>query len=158
MSTLSPIIRGDTSLACSPQQPRLPTPRPQAAAQGFLVAQLEPGDQSWLMIASIVGSIVSIAYLVATTELDSDTTLHCRTNYPEIHGYMGKGAVQEGSVVLGIVLFVGGVLGAKLVALVMLAGGSMAVAAAWCTAEAGLLFALRYVRGGHHGGAFRHQH
>ena len=63
------------------------TPRPQAAAQGFLVAQLEPGDQSWLMIASIIGCIVSIAYLVATTELDLDTSPHYRLNWPMVHGY-----------------------------------------------------------------------
>ena len=37
------------------------------------MAQLEPGDQSWLMIASIVGCIVSIACLVATTENAAET-------------------------------------------------------------------------------------
>ena len=97
------------------------------------------------MIASIVGCIVSIAYLVATTELDLDTSLHYRTKYPTVHGYIGKGAVREGSVVLGIVLFVSGILGAKLVALVMLGSGSMAVAVAWCAGEAAALFALRCV-------------
>ena len=68
------------------------------------MAQLEPGDQSWLMIASIVGCIVSIAYLVATTELGLDTSPHFQINYSvtRFFGYMGKGLVQEGSVVLAL--------------------------------------------------------
>ena len=94
------------------------TARPQAAAQTFLVAQLDSADQSWAMVASIVGCIVSIAYLVATTELDVDTSLNFRTNYPMVHGYIPtESAVREALVLLGIVLFVGGVLSAKLIAL-----------------------------------------
>ena len=126
---------------------RVPTcnPRPQAAAQTFLVAQLDSDDQSWAMVASIVGCIVSIAYLVATTELDADKSTQYRTNYPLVHGYIPtESAVREALVLLGIVLFVGGVLGAKLIALATLAGASAWVAVAWCSAEASALFVLRY--------------
>ena len=130
-----------TYLAMSPTC----NPRPQAAAQTFLVARLDSDDQSWAMVASIVGCIVSIAYLVATTELDMDKNLGFRTNYPMAHGYIPtESAVQEALVLLGIVLFVGGVLGAKLIALATLAGASTWVAVAWCSAEASALFVLRY--------------
>jgi hypothetical protein len=119
--------------------------RPQAAAQTFLVAQLDSDDQSWAMVASIVGCIVSIAYLVATTELDLDKSLQFRTNYPMVHGYIPtESAVREALVLLGIVLFVGGVLGTKLIALATLAGASAWVAVVWCSAEASALFVLRY--------------
>ena len=119
--------------------------RPQAAAQTFLVAQLDSDDQSWAMLASIVGCIVSIAYLVATTELDLDTSLEFRTKFPMVHGYIPtESAVWEVLVLLGIVFFVGGVLGAKLIALTTLAPASAWVAVAWCSAEASALFVLRY--------------
>eukprot|EP00618_Florenciella_parvula_P016977 CAMPEP_0119473200 /NCGR_PEP_ID=MMETSP1344-20130328/4942_1 /TAXON_ID=236787 /ORGANISM="Florenciella parvula, Strain CCMP2471" /LENGTH=2127 /DNA_ID=CAMNT_0007506261 /DNA_START=134 /DNA_END=6517 /DNA_ORIENTATION=- len=118
---------------------------PQAAAQTFLVAQLDSDDQSWAMVASIVGCIVSIAYLVATTELDADKSLGFRTNFPMVHGYIPSlSAVQEALVLLGILLFVGGILGAKLIALATLAGASAWVAVAWCSAEASALFVLRF--------------
>jgi len=120
-------------------------PRPQAAAQTFLVAQLDSDDQSWAMVASIVGCIVSIAYLVATTEHGVDTSTQYRTNYPMVHGYIPtESAVREALVLLGIVLFVGGILGAKLIALATLAQASIWVAVAWCSAEASALFVLRY--------------
>ena len=130
-----------TYLAMSPAC----NPRPQAAAQTFLVAQLDSDDQSWAMVASIVGCIVSIAYLVATTELGADKSDQFRTNYPMVHGYIPtESAAREAMVVLGIVLFVGGVLGAKLIALAVLAGASAWVVVAWCSAEASALFVLRY--------------
>ena len=130
-----------TYLAMSPAC----NPRPQAAAQTFLVAQLDSDDQSWAMVASIVGCIVSIAYLVATTELDMDKSLQYRTKFPMVHGYIPtESAVREALVLLGIVLFVGGVLGAKLIALATLAGASAWVAVVWCSAEASALFVLRY--------------
>ena len=119
--------------------------RPQAAAQTFLVAQLDSDDQSWAMVASIVGCIVSIAYLVATTELDLNKSTVLRTNFPMVHGYIPtQSAVREALVLLGIVLFVGGVLGAKLIALATLARASTWAAVAWCPAEASALFVLRY--------------
>ena len=118
---------------------------PQATAQMYLVAQLDPSDVSTLMIASIVGCIVSIAYLVATTELDIDTSDHNRINFPTVHGYMPtKSTANQVVVMSGIVLFVSGVLGAKLIALVMLAGASASVAVAWCSVEMVTLFVLRY--------------
>jgi len=119
--------------------------RPQAAAQTFLVAQLDSDDQSWAMVASIVGCIVSIAYLVATTELDLNKSTVLRTNFPMVHGYIPtQSAVREALFLLGIVLFVGGVLGAKLFALATLAGASAWAAVAWCSTEASALFVLRY--------------
>ena len=53
-------------------------------------------------------------------------------------------AVREALVLLGIVLFVGGVLGAKLIALATLAGASAWAAVAWCSTEVSVLFVLRY--------------
>ena len=96
------------------------------------------------MVASIVGCIASIAYLVATTELDVDTGDNFRTNYPTVHGYMSKSTVQQAVVMSGIALFVSGVLGAKLVALVVLAGASASLTVVWCSAEIVALFVLRY--------------
>ena len=120
-------------------------PRPQAAAQTFLVAQLDSDDQTWAMVASIIGCVVSIAYLVANTEHGADTSTQYRTNYPMINGYIPtESAVQEALTLLGIVLFVGGVLGTKLIALAMLAQASIWVAVAWCLAEVLALFVLRY--------------
>jgi hypothetical protein len=119
--------------------------RPQAAAQSFLVAQLDSDDRSWAMVASIVGCIVSIAYLVATTELSMDKSTQYRTNFPMVHGYIPtESGAREALILLGIVLFVGGVLGAKLIAFAVLAGASAWVAVAWCSAEASVLFVLSY--------------
>ena len=129
---------------CSCRMPTCTT-RPQAAAQTFLVDQLDPGDQSWAMVASIVGCIVSIAYLATTTEHGVDTSTQYRTNYPIVHGYIPtESAVREALVLLGIVLFVGGILGAKLIALATLTEASTWLALAWCSAEASALFVLRY--------------
>ena len=102
------------------------------------------------MVASIIGCIVSIAYLVATTEQSVDTSLGFRTKFPMVHGYIPtENAVREALVYLGIVLFVGGVLGAKLIALAKLAQASIWVTVAWCSAEASALFVLRYFAEGH---------
>ena len=45
----------------------------------FLVARLDPSDQTWLMVASIVGCIVSIAYTSSAIELDHDKSALNRT-------------------------------------------------------------------------------
>jgi hypothetical protein len=45
----------------------------------FLLADLDELGLSTLMIGSIAGCFVSIAYLVATTELDIDTSKTFRT-------------------------------------------------------------------------------
>jgi len=119
--------------------------RPQAAVQTFLVAQLDHGERSWLMVASIVGSIISIAYLVGITELDVDTSFGFRTDFPMIHGYIpSKSVVREALVVGGIMLFVSGYFGAKLIALAILAQASITVVVIWCSVEVLALFALRY--------------
>ena len=55
-----------------------------------------------------------------------------------------KSTARQVVVMSGIVLFVSGVLCAKLIALVMLAGASASVAAMWCLAEMVALFVLRY--------------
>ena len=55
-----------------------------------------------------------------------------------------ESTVRQVVIMSGIVLFVSGVLGAKLIALVMLAGASASVAVAWCSAEMVTLFVLRY--------------
>jgi hypothetical protein len=97
------------------------------------------------MVASIVGCIVSIAYLVATADLDVDMSVHYQTNYPKNHGYIPTHSkIRQALVLLGIVLFVSGILAAKLIAFATLAGASIWVAVAWCSTEASALFVLRY--------------
>jgi len=113
-----------------------------------LVSQLDQNDQSWTMVASIIGCIVSIAYLVATTELDVDTAFHGRVNFPNVNGYIPESAVQQAFVVLGIVLVASGILGAKLIAVTTLGGASASVLVAWCSVEWMALFVLRYFQEG----------
>ena len=127
-------------------------PRPQAAAQIFLLVGLdkEVGGPSGLMVASIAGCVVSIGYLVATTELDLDTDRNFRTNSGPVHGYFPTSTAMQSVVVTGIVLLVAGYLLAKLLALVILANGvSILGVTAWCCLEALTLLVLRYfVEGG----------
>ena len=122
-------------------------PRPQAAAQIFFLSGLDKGiEPSALMIGSITGCILSIGYLVATTELDLDTSRSSRTNYGSVHGYFPTNSlVMQTVVVAGIVLFIAGYLVAKLLALVILASGSsILTVAGWCCAEALTLLVMRY--------------
>ena len=123
------------------------SPRPQAAAQIFLLAGLDKeAEPSPLMLGSIIGCIVSIGYLVATTELDLDTDRKSRTNSAPVHGYFPTSTVMQSIVVAGIVLFIAGYLAAKLLALVILASVmSFRSAAVWCCVEALTLLVLRYV-------------
>ena len=114
--------------------------------QSFLVVQLDPEDQTWLMVASVVGCMVSIVYLAVTLEIDADTSPHSRANYMGYwHGFIPtKSAVRQALTVSGLVLFLSGILGAKLIALVILAGASIPLGCAWCSGE---LFALTLARG-----------
>ena len=96
------------------------------------------------MLGSIAGCVVSIAYLVATTELDVDTSKQFRTNWSKVHGYFPASNMMQGVVITGIVLFVGGYLGTKLVALTILASTSPVGAVGWCAAEVVALWLLRY--------------
>ena len=98
------------------------------------------------MLGSIIGCIVSIGYLVATTELDLDTDRKSRTNSAPVHGYFPTSTVMQSIVVAGIVLFIAGYLAAKLLALVILASVmSFRSAAGWCCVEALALLVLRYM-------------
>ena len=84
-------------------------PRPQAVAQSLLVLSLKPEDRTPLMLLSIVGSILSISYLIATNELAAETSIHALTNSGRVIGYMPLNHQQrQGIVVLGIVLFTSG--------------------------------------------------
>jgi hypothetical protein len=97
------------------------------------------------MIGSITGCILSIGYLVATTELDLDTTRKSRTNFGPVHGYFPTSTVMQTVVVAGIVLFIAGYLVAKLLALAIVASGSsILTVAGWCCAEALTLLVMRY--------------
>ena len=102
------------------------------------------------MVASIVGCVVSIGYLVATTELDLDTDRKFRTNSGPVHGYFPTSTAMQSIVVAGIVLFVAGYLVAKLLTLVIFANElSILGVTAWCCLEALTLLVLRYfVEGG----------
>ena len=102
------------------------------------------GEPSALVVSSIAFCVSSIAYLVASTELDVDTSLHYRTHWSSVHGYFRRDAIHQGVLMLGILLFVAGYLSAKLIALVVLASASMPAAVGWCTAEALVLHMLRY--------------
>ena len=121
-------------------------PRPQAAAQTFFVSGLDKGiEPSALMIASVAGCVLSIGYLVATTELDLDTARSFRANFGPVHGYFPSGTVMQIGVVAGIVLFIAGYLVAKLLALVILASGMpVRTVAGWCCLEALALLTSRY--------------
>ena len=59
---------------------------PQAAIQTFMVVGVGDAKPSPLFFGSVGGCVISIAYLVATTELDNDTSRHYRTNFPTVHG------------------------------------------------------------------------
>ena len=96
------------------------------------------------MGASIIGCIVSISYTVSVIELDHDKSVQNRNNFGNFHGYIPNSSLGEAAVILGLVLFISGVLAAKLVALAIIVGASTALAAAWCSIEAASLFALRY--------------
>mmetsp|Transcript_99194 Transcript_99194/g.283738 ORF Transcript_99194/g.283738 Transcript_99194/m.283738 type:complete len:525 (+) Transcript_99194:697-2271(+) len=83
---------------------------PQSAAQMFLVAGLDDANPSALMLCSIVGCVLSIAFLVATTELDIDLSKHYRTNLGTVHGYyVENSATMQGLVLVGTVFFCDGV-------------------------------------------------
>ena len=111
-----------------------------------MVASLDPDETPEVMFASIVGSILSISYLIATQELDSESSVHLLTNVERIMGYLPLDNQRRQAVVMvGIVLFTSGYLTAKLIAMAVLASASLTVVAAWCTVEFGVFFALRYV-------------
>ena len=115
----------------------------------YFLAQLDSDEKSWGMFVSIGGCVFSIAYLVVTTELDLDTGVRYRTNFPSVHGYLPTASMtRQGLVLFGILLFVSGYLGAKLTALVTLASASVPSVVGWCTAEALVLFASRVVAEG----------
>ena len=67
-----------------------------------------------------------------------------------MHGYMPiDSSFRQGLVVLGIILFIGGYLLSKLVALVSLASGtSFLVVVGWCSVEAVALLVARYAAEG----------
>jgi hypothetical protein len=118
---------------------------PQAVAQMVLVSQIDTTEQFWTMAGSIAGCIASIAYLVVTTELDIDTSPSSYTNWPTVHGYMPTDSrVRETLVILGILFFISGILGAKLIAITALTSASITVTVGWFTAEFVALFVLRY--------------
>jgi len=97
------------------------------------------------MIGSIAGCVLSIGYLVATTELGVDIGRTFRTNFGQVHGYFPTTTVLQMVVVAGIVLFIAGYLVAKLLALVILANGiSNLAVAGWCCLEALALLVLQY--------------
>ena len=97
------------------------------------------------MIGSIAGCVLSIGYLVATTELGVDTSQTFRTNFGQVHGYFPTTTVLQMVVVAGIVLFIAGYLVAKLLALVILASGMpVLTVTGWCCLEALALLTLRY--------------
>ena len=100
---------------------------------------------SGLMVGSIAGCVLSIGYLVATTELGVDTGRTFRTNFGQVHGYFPANIVLQMVIVAGIVLFIAGYLVAKLLTLVILANGvSILAVAGWCCLEALALLVLRY--------------
>jgi len=93
-----------------------------------------------------VGSILSISYLIATVELDNESSVHLLTNGGGVVGYLPLDNQRRQAVVMGaIVLFTSGYLAAKLIAMAVLASASLVVVVAWCAAEFGVFFALRYV-------------
>ena len=101
------------------------------------------------MLCSIVGCVLSIAYLVASTELDLDLSKHYRINFGAVHGYyVENSATMQGLVLVGTILFLMGYLGAKLVALVILINADVYVAVGWCSVEALGLLAMRYLAEG----------
>jgi len=111
-----------------------------------LVASLDPDERSEVMFVSIVGSILSISYLIATFELDVESSVHALTNGGGVVGYLPLDNQQRQAVVMvGIILFTSGYLAAKLIAIAVFARASFVVVVAWCTVEFWVLFALRYV-------------
>ena len=77
-------------------------------------------------------------------------SLKLRANWPSVHGYMPiDSSFCQGLVVLGIVLFAGGYLLSKLVALVTLVSStSLLVSVGWCSVEAVALLVARYTAEG----------
>ena len=124
---------------------------PQLAAQALFFVSIDTGaGRLWVILGSIAGCTLSISYLVATTELDIDTSLKFRTDWPSVHGYIPTdNSIRQGFVVLGIVLFIGGYLLSKLVALVILMSEtSFLVAIGLCFIEALALFVARFLAEG----------
>ena len=124
---------------------------PQLAAQILFFVSIEAGpERLWVILGSIAGCALSISYLVATTELDIDTSSKYRTEWPSVHGYIPTDRpLRQGMVVLGIVLFISGYLLSKMVALVSLVSGtSFLMVVGWCSIEALALLAARYIAEG----------
>ena len=62
-----------------------------------------------LMLSSIAGSILSISYLVASVEVDIETSVHILTNGGRVIGYVPlKDQRRQAIVIFGIILFTSG--------------------------------------------------
>jgi len=61
-----------------------------------------------------------------------------------VHGYFPPSATLQAFLVIGIVMFVAGYLGAKLLALAVFASTSLPATIGWCSAEVLALLAMRF--------------
>ena len=112
----------------------------------MVLLQLEEDNRSPLLWGSLLFSALSVAYLVAVTELDLDQSEH-RKLYARIHGYMPSKKARRRLVVGGTIVFISNFLLAKLLALSVLSTGSAAHAAVWLGGRAPVLWMLLLCRG-----------
>ena len=98
---------------------------PQTFHQGRVLVQLDQADRTPLLWGSLAFSALSIAYLVAVFEVDIDTDTNYRQLFEKVHGYIL--AERKGIIVAGIVMFAGGYLASKVIAISVLGVGSSSI-------------------------------
>ena len=88
------------------------------------------------IISSLLRILTVPPYKLSTTTIPY--------SWASVHGYFPASTVLQAFLVIGIVLFVAGYLGAKLLTLAVLTSASISATIGWCSAEALALLALRF--------------
>ena len=106
---------------------------------------IDPEQWSWVIVGSILGSILSVSYLVVITEFDIETSVHNLTNLGAVIGYLPVLETRKQVLVmLGIFLFVSGYIGVAIISLSVLSSASALITVLWCLCESLVLLTLRY--------------
>ena len=120
------------------------TCRPQAIAQALNFVRLDPSERTWLMLLSLMGSLLSVSFLMVTVEASIELSMHNLTNNARVTGYLPTADTRRKIIVLlGIFFFSVGYLGAYLVTMSVATSLTIWFPAALFIGEVGVFFTLR---------------